>query len=78
MLYLAEAESANSLYEEFIVFKPTNGVELGSMKLMQKNGSKLYLVGTKVTLEGKTFVQNLRAGTLLPFSGDGKTVVISE
>ena len=73
-----EAESANSLYEEFIVFKPANGIELGSMKLMQQQESKFYLVGTKVNLEGQTFVRNSHTGTLLPFKEDGKTIVVPE
>lgn len=72
-----DAESAESLYEEFIVFRLADGAELGSMKLMNRNG-KFYLVGTKVTSKGQTFVRNTHTGTLLPFIENGRIVVVPE
>ena len=74
----AEAESIDSIYEGFILIKPSNAVEFGSVPLKQLKGSNLYLIGQKVTIKRKTFVQNSRTGVLLPFEEDGKTIVIPE
>ncbi|MGN1327890.1 MAG: hypothetical protein ACI4VQ_07455 [Clostridia bacterium] len=74
----AEAESANALYEELIVFEPVEGIGLGNMRFKPMKDSRIYFVGSKVIINGKTYVRNSHTGTLCYFPENGKYVVVPE
>lgn len=75
----AEEESVNALYEKFMVFKPTNGIEMAKFELAQQNNdSKLYLIGKRCTINGQSFICNEHLRTLMPIKENSKVIVVPE